>query len=176
MAEQLTDGQFVELLTSSQSRLGAFALTLVRSRADAEDVLQNACIALWEKRGVYDVDRNFFSWACGVVMFEVLKYREKAGRDKLVFDNTLIETLSAEYVVRADELELRRQLLSICITKLSDKDRQILEERYGSNIKPKTIAQQRKCPLQSVYTTLSRIRVSLLRCVEKNLARQAHPE
>jgi len=171
---QLTDEQFIELLTSTQLRLGAFALTLVRPRSDADDVLQNACMTLWKKRSTYDADREFFPWACGVVMLEVLKYRDKAMKEKLVFDDDLINTLSAQYVSRADELEQRRQILPYCIAKLNDIDRQLLEERYEADIKPKDISQQHDCPLQSVYTSLSRIRESLLRCIQRNLARQSH--
>lgn len=174
MARQSTDKQFVELLTSSQIRLGAYALSLVRSHTDADDVLQNASIALWEKRAEYDADREFFPWACGVVLIEVLRYRDKTKREKLLFDDGLINTLATEHVARADELDLRRQLLSLCIAKLSESDRRLLQDRYGSDVKLKKISQQRGWSLPSVYNALSRIRSALHRCIETNLAQKSH--
>jgi len=172
MARHLTDAQFVDLLASSQGRLEVLALALVRPRTDADDVLQNASITLWEKRGEYDADRKFFPWASGVVMIEVLRYRQKKAKDKLVFDEALIGTLSTEYVTQADELDLRRQLLPYCIAKLSDGDRELLEDRYDSNVALKKMSEQRSRPLPTLYSALARIRVSLFRCIEAKLAQQ----
>jgi len=172
MAKQLTDGQFVELLTSCQVRLRSFARSLVHSRADADDVLQDACVALWEKREGYDADRKFFSWACGVVLIEVLRYRQNMTTDKLVFDEALINTLSTEYVLQEDELDRRRRLLRQCIAKLNNRDRGLLKDRYQSNVKPKHISEQRSWPLSSVYSALTRIRALLHQCIETSLTQQ----
>ena len=174
MARQLTDGQFVELLTLSQGRLEVLAMALVRPRSDADDVLQNASITLWEKRSEFDADRKFFPWASGVVMIEVLRYRQKKAKDKLIFDEALINTLSTEYVDQADELDLRRQLLPYCIAKLSDSDRELLEDRYSANVTPKKMSEQRNQPLPTLYSAMARIRVALFRCIETKLAQQAH--
>jgi RNA polymerase sigma-70 factor (ECF subfamily) len=175
MAEPISDTRFVELLTSSQVRLRSYALTLVRIRADADDVLQNACIALWEKRMEYDPAREFFPWACGVVFVEVLRHRRKIATDKLMFDEVLLNTLAAEYLKHADELDRRRELLHECVEKLKERDRCLLTERYHGNIMPNDIARQRGCAVTTVYSSLSRIRESLVRCVEAGLARDSHP-
>jgi len=173
MTRQLTDGEFVELLTSAQGRLEVLALALVRSRTDADDVLQNASITLWQKRSEYNADRKFFPWASGVVLIEVLRYRQKKARDKLIFDESLMDTLSNDYVIQADQLDLRRQFLPYCIAQLSDSDRKLLEDRYGSNVMPKKISRQRGQPLPTVYSALSRVRASVRRCIEMKLAQQA---
>ncbi|NOY41202.1 MAG: sigma-70 family RNA polymerase sigma factor [Planctomycetes bacterium] len=173
MAKHLTDEQFIEILTSSQVRLRAFAISMVRPRSDADDVLQNACMTLWKERGKYDADRDFFPWAYGVVLNNVLRHRKKKATDKLLFNDALICTLATEYVDHADEFDLRRQLLHACIAKLNNKDRGLLEERYTSSIKPKIISQQRSWPLSSVYSSLSRIRVLLHRCIETKLVQQS---
>jgi len=174
MAKQLTDGQFVELLTSSQGRLEVLALALVRPRTDADDVLQNTSITLWEKRGEYDADRKFFPWASGMMMIEVLRYRQKKAQDKLIFDEALVNILSKEYVGQADELDLRRQLLPYCVAKLCDSDRELIEDRYGSNVTPKKMSERRGRPLPTLYSALARIRVSLFQCIEAELAQQDH--
>ncbi len=175
MIEPLSDSRFVELLTSTQVRLRSYALSLVRIPTDADDVLQNACIVLWKKRMDYDPSRDFFPWACGVVLIEVLRYRRKVATDKLMFDEAMLNTLAAEYIKHADELDRRSELLHDCVRKLPEKDMRLLNDRYGNSIKPKEIAQKYGCPPTTVYSALARIRESLFRCVEVNLARDSHP-
>ena len=174
--DKLSDGQFVEVLTSNQVRLRSYALSLIRNPVDADDVLQNASIALWEKRKDYDSGRDFFPWACGVLLIEVLRYRRKRATDKLMFDEMLITTLAADYMTHADELDRRRELLHSCIEKLSEEDQGLLEERYRSNVKPKEISSKRGCPVTTIYSALTRIREALHRCVESNLAQSSHPK
>ena len=57
-----------------------FTTTLLPVAADAEDVLQEANMVLWEKFDQYVPGTSFFAWACRVIRFQVLKYREKQAR------------------------------------------------------------------------------------------------
>ena len=174
MAANLTDAQFVDCLSSSQARLRAYAISMVRNPTDADDLLQNACLTLWEKRDQYDSDRTFFPWACGFVLIEILRHRRKKATDKLMFDENLINTLSEEYLANSDAYDLRRDSMHNCFAKLNDEDRGLLEDRYCLNVKPKEISKRRGRPLPTIYGSLSRIRRALHRCIEANLAQQSH--
>lgn len=174
MASQLSDAQFVEQLTASQMRLRAYAISLVRLPSDADDVLQNASLTLWKKRKGYDADREFFPWACGVLLIEVHRHRRKSATDKLMFDGDLIDTLATEYVEQVDSLEDRLQTLQACVGKLNEKDRVLLAERYRSDFRPKEIAQRRGCPVTTLYSSLARIRELLHRCVKSSVAQESH--
>ena len=175
MAKALSDAEFVELLTSTQVRLRMYALALVRESSDADDVVQCACLALWEKRQSFDPERSFFSWACGVVLTEVLRLRRKRATDKLMFGEALINTLAAEYLAHTREIDERRALLHNCVENLSQKDRSLLEERYTEGTKTIQIAKSRGVPPTTMYSALSRIREALFRCVESGLAQHSHP-
>lgn len=168
----MTDVQFVDALSSNQARLRAYAISIIRNPIDADDLLQNASITLWKKRKEYDSDREFFPWACGFVLIEIMRYRRKNATDKLMFDDAMINTLSAEYVANSEEYDIRREHLHYCLKKLGDKERGLLEDRYCSNIMPKKISKLRGWPLPTVYGTLSRIRASLHRCIETTLSQQ----
>lgn len=174
MAENLTDAQFVDCLSSNQARLRAYAISMVRNSVDADDLLQNACLTLWEKREQYNSDREFFPWACGFVLIEILRHRRKKATDKLMFDENLVKTLSAEYLANADDYDMRRESMHKCLGKLNGEDRGLLEDRYCMNVKPKEISKQRGRPLPTIYGSLSRIRRALHRCIETNLAQQSH--
>lgn len=175
MAANLTDAQFVDCLSSNQARLRAYAISMVRSPSDADDLLQNACLTLWEKREQYDSDRKFFPWACGFVLIEILRHRRKMATDKLMFDAELINTLSEEYLADADAYDMRRETMHKCLAKLNGEDRGLLEDRYCMNVKPKEISEMHGLPLPTIYGSLSRIRRALHRCIKANLAQQFHP-
>lgn len=174
MAANLTDAQFVDCLSSNQARLRAYAISMVRNPTDADDLLQNACLTLWEKRERYDADRDFFPWACGFVLIEILRHRRKQATDKLMFDENLITTLAAEYLANSEEYDTRRESMHKCLSKLGVEDRGLLEDRYCLNVKPKEMSELRGKPLPTIYGSLSRIRRALHRCIEASMAQQSH--
>ena len=71
------DEGFVELLTKYQLQLRSYIFALVRDSSAADDVMQDASVALWKMRQGYDPSRDFFRWACGVALIEVLRFRRK---------------------------------------------------------------------------------------------------
>jgi RNA polymerase sigma-70 factor, ECF subfamily len=173
--EQSPDDCFVQLLAQNQLRLRAYIFTLVRDCSDADDVLQDASIALWKKRATFDPSRDFFRWACGVALIEVLRFRRKSATDKLQFDEALISTLAEEYLEYSDECDRRRAALPHCLKKLSDQDRWLVGARYSAEITVAQIAEQLGRPLSTVYSSLVRIRETLFRCVQQAISREAHP-
>lgn len=147
---------------------------MVGSPVDADDLLQNACLTLWERREQYKADREFFPWACGFVLIEILRHRRKKATGKLLFDENLMNTLSAEYLENSDDYDMRRESMHKCLGKLNVEDRRLLEDRYCMNVKPKEISERRGRPLPTIYGSLSRIRRVLHRCIEANLAQLSH--
>ena len=88
--------QFMALYSSHQRRLYLYAITLLPDSIDAEDVLQEANLVLWRKFGGFEPDTDFLAWACRVAFFEVQNFRRTAGRDRLMFNNDLVEQLAEE--------------------------------------------------------------------------------
>jgi RNA polymerase sigma-70 factor (ECF subfamily) len=169
------DDRFVELLAKNQLRLRSYVYTLLRDSNSAEDVLQEASVALWKKRQTYDTNRDFFRWACGVALVEVLRFRRKAATDKLLFDEALLNTLAIDYVEHADDWDLRQAALRGCIRKLPPKDLALLDSRYRSGITTAQLAKQLGKPLSTIYSALARIRETLYRCVQTTIAQETHP-
>ncbi len=173
-AEQ-SDDRFVELLSAHQVRLRAYIFAVLRDAANADDVLQNACMALWSKRSEYDHARDFFRWACGMAIIEVLRFRRKAATDRLLFDEALIQTLAAEFVEQVDAGDLRRAALPKCLQKLDKEDRAILESRYRKGLKVDDLAGQLGKPVSTVYRMLAKIREQLFACVQRTVASDLTP-
>jgi RNA polymerase sigma-70 factor (ECF subfamily) len=169
-----SDDEFVEQLAKIQLRLRSYIYTLLRDSTSADDVLQEASVALWKKRLDYDASRDFFRWACGVALIEVLRHRRKTATDKLLFDEALLNTLAAEYVEQTEDWDLRRAALNRCMQKLRTQDRWLLDARYRSGVTVGQIADQLGRPLSTIYSSLTRIRESLYRCVRITLAQETH--
>lgn len=172
--DQKCDDGYVELMTKNQLRLRSFILTLVRDAPTADDVLQDTSLVVWKKRREFDFNKDFFRWACGIALLEVLQYRRKSDADKLLFDEDLINVLAVDYVEHVEDWDRQRSALRDCIQKLTARDRWLLDARYLSGIKTAAIAEQLGRPLSTVYSSLSRIREALFRCVQSTLAQEAH--
>ena len=160
---------FVQLLAKHQCALNSFVSSLVPTRADAEDVLQETSLALWRKWPEYDVDRDFFRWACGIAHIEVVRHRRKAATDRLWFNEELIEVLSSEMVENADLFDLRRDALEGCVKKLPRADRSLLELRYQSGMSVDTVASSLGRTTRTVHRSFSRIRRLLYQCINATL-------
>jgi RNA polymerase sigma-70 factor, ECF subfamily len=173
--EREADERFVLLFAQHQLRLRTYIFSLVRDCVDADDVLQEASMALWRKRDSYDPQRDFFAWACGVARIEVLLFRRKRATDRLEFNESLITTLAVEYLEYADDCERRRMALHECLAKLNENDFALMRARYGTEAAVGQIAAQMGRPLSTVYSALMRIRESLFQCVQRSLAQDAHP-
>lgn len=61
----------------SQHHVLGFVQMLLPSVHDAEEVLQETSIVLWNKWDQYDPERDFVKWACGIARYEVFRYLRK---------------------------------------------------------------------------------------------------
>lgn len=172
MGDGLTEARFVELLAKNITRLRSYAISLVGNVSDGDDLVQNASLALWEHRDRFDDSRDFFRWASGYLLIEIRRFRQKRGKDKLLFGDELTKMLSNDYLADVDVHDSRREHLHNCISKLKYKDMALIKDRYGSSLKPKEISKLRGQPLSTVYGSLKRVRNLLHRCIEATLAQQ----
>jgi RNA polymerase sigma-70 factor (ECF subfamily) len=88
----------------------------------------------------------------------------------LYFSDNFLAQVAEEALVNSDQLEIRRQALADCLGKLRPKDRELIQQRYAPGENGLSIAQVMGRPVNSVYQSLSRIRKTLLECVNRSLA------
>jgi RNA polymerase sigma-70 factor, ECF subfamily len=156
---------FVQLFAKHQCALNSFISSLVPTRADAEDVLQETSLAIWKKWSDFDVSRDFFRWACGIAHIEVVRHRRKAATDRLWFNEELIEVLSFEMIEHSDLFDLRRDALESCIKKLRQEDRNVLELRYQGGMSVEGVADTLGRTTRTIHRTFARIRRLLHQCI-----------
>src|SRR5262245_25882946 len=102
---------FVKLLGQHQRRLQLFVSSLVPNMADAEDILQETNLVLWREFHQFELGPNFPSWACTVAFHQVLAWRKRKQRERLVFSEAFLTAVSDELRAGADQLEDRSRAL-----------------------------------------------------------------
>ena len=119
--------EFVRLLTEAQGPVYGYLLTLIPDRNRARDLLQETNITLWKKAATFEEGTNFNAWACKIAYFHVLSFRRKMAREKLVFDDDILDYIAERNDDRLmqDFTKDRNKALKSCLQKLSEKQRKL---------------------------------------------------
>jgi len=167
--------EFIKLFTKYQRRVFLFILSQVPNPVDAEEIHQETNVIIWRKFDRFELGTNFLAWACQIASYEVLKYRERQRRDRHLFSDEFVRQVASDAIEQADDLEQRRQHLAVCLSKLRNEDRELIQQRYSVGKSGKSVAELIGRPINSVYQSLSRIRRTLLECVNRQIQAQATP-
>src|SRR5262245_22061331 len=85
---------FLRLFLQNERRLYAYILTLLPHRADADDVLQEASLVMWDKFDDEHPPADFVAWGCRIAYFKVLDFRKKRQRSRVLFSQATLERLA----------------------------------------------------------------------------------
>ena len=121
---------FLSRVTRAQRSLYAFILTLVRQPADAEDVLQETNVVLWQKAAEFDAMRDFLPWALRIAQLQAMAHLKRQKRVPITFDEPLLGVLADEAIAEAGDLDVRRQDLAGCLQRLPERQRELIATRY----------------------------------------------
>jgi RNA polymerase sigma-70 factor (ECF subfamily) len=158
--------RYMQQVIAWQPRLYAFVLSLLGNREAADDVLQNANLALLKKQAQFHADADFGVWAMRIARIEVRRHWDATARDKRRFDDALMEQLAARAERLSGEPAGELQFLRQCMAILSDQERALLAERYGGRSVGQ-IAETCGRSVASISQTLYRIRGKLAECVKR---------
>ncbi len=162
--------EFLGLIARHQRRLHLFVASLVPAAADAEDVLQETNLVLWREFRTFEPGSNFSAWACTVALNQVLAWRKKRQRDRLVFSDEFLSAVSQELIAAEEQLEERAAVLAGCVDRMPEHHREVLRLRYTESRSVEAIAARVQRTTEAVYRMLSRIRQALSDCASRTLA------
>lgn len=163
--------KFATLLGTAQRKLFLYILSLAGNPADAEDILQETNLVLWRKFAEFREGTDFVAWATKVAFYEVLKFRERQGRQGQCFSDSLLELLSADATRLLQEADARREALIYCLGKLRPAIRRMIELRYQLEADVRKVAEQIGRSVEATRRALHRARTALLKCIQKTLAK-----
>lgn len=162
--------EFVQSLTDCQRSLYAYIFQLLPNATDADDILQATNQVLWRKRGDFRRGSNFGAWAARTAYYEVLTYRKRRHRDKLLFDDGLVAQIAEDAEQDWEHLEPTVHALRSCIDTLKDCDRELLDMQYVDGMRPKQIGQLLDRSAGAIAQAMHRIRVMLMKCIDRKLS------
>jgi RNA polymerase sigma-70 factor (ECF subfamily) len=167
--------EFVQRLTVAQSSLYAFICGLMGGLEQSQDVLQNTNVKLWKRAAEYDAARPFLPWAYSFARWEVMAWRKTQQRSRLVLDDKLLERVAAHFEEQAPQAERELAALERCLAHLPEKQRCVVEARYGRRETVRAIAARLGQPENALAALLYRIRRALHDCITATLAKEGPP-
>lgn len=160
---------FIRCLTDHQNRLFVYLVSLLSDVHEAKNVLQETNLELWRKSAEFVEGTDFGAWSRRVAHFKVLAHLRDKKRDRLLFDEELLDQIASRSEPIEDD-EAAHLALRQCLAALPDALRLLISRRYSGGQSIREIARRVGKSEAATKVALSRIRKQLMHCVEKRLA------
>lgn len=161
--------QFLELLTAHDRALGLYVHGLVPRDAAAEDILQQTKMLMWKHFDDFTIGTNFLAWARTIAFHQILTHRRQKKREHLPLDEEALEALGHAVSELTQEASPRHEALRDCLSRLPTEHRQLVTLRYFDELEIDQIAAKVKRTEAAVYRALSRVRMTLMECVQSRM-------
>lgn len=163
--------RMIGLITKHQVVLHDYVFALIQDASCTDDVLQETNIVLWRKATEYDASLPFLPWARSIAWHQVKAATRDASRDRLVFSEETMQLLADESEEDNLYLPTQREIsLADCISLLTDKQQQMVKNRYLEGLSVEAMASQLKRPASSISQALYMVRNNLKKCVQLKTA------
>lgn len=141
-----------QLYEGTRHAVFGFAISILRNRSAAEDVLQDTYLKVWANAATYRAQGKPMAWILSMTRnLALMKLREKRNRD-LPFE----EQMDIPFTFDAEEGRLDRIVLELALNTLSEEERQIIMLHSLSGQKHREIAEILQLPLSTVLSKYRR--------------------
>jgi RNA polymerase sigma-70 factor (ECF subfamily) len=165
---------FLQLMEREEASLYRYVRSLVRNRSDADEVFQESVLVAWRKFGEFEEGTNFRAWIFQIGYFTAGNYRRSRYRGTAELDESFMRAVADERETSGERLDERAWALDLCLQKLSERERDLLRERYELGASIKEIARRTQRSVMAVYKAVNRIHHALLACVGSTLGEGDH--
>jgi RNA polymerase sigma-70 factor (ECF subfamily) len=142
---------------------------LIPQVADAEDIVQQTAMALWEKFDLYDPTLPFTPWACRFALNKARQWIEQRQRWQALLGHGLAEELLQRRHELQPEFERRLKHLEDCLEKLPPGQGLLVKGYYYERTDIESLADRSGRTVAATYKMLQRIRQGLQFCVESHV-------
>lgn len=164
--------KFLSLFLRSEREIFRCVAALVPNLADAEDIVQQTAVALWEKFDAYNSDQPFTPWACGFAFNKARHWIERRQRWKLLLHDGLAEQLVQRREELRPELDQKLKYLADCLGRLPEHHKALVEGYYHHRDGVEQLAEKSKRTVAASYKMLQRVRQELRACIEDAVRRE----
>ncbi len=165
--EQMT--QFTQHWTSAESVVTAYVRAIVRDPDLTKDIVQATALVLCQKFEQWNSDREFLPWALGFAKTQLLSHRRDAGRCRMVFDDSVLDAITAAWPDAMTEVQPEQAALRDCVDTLNGKAREMIHCRYHDDLSHAEVAERLGSTPGAVRIAILRIRRTLHDCVTRRL-------
>jgi len=160
--------RFLSLFLRSEREIFRYVAALVPNITDAEDIVQQAALALWEKFDDYDPNQPFTPWACRFALNKARQWIERKQRWQALLERGLAEELAQRRQDLQPEFERRLKHLEDCVSKLDPSQRFLVESYYYKRADIESLAEGFGRTPAATYKMLQRVRQALQICIERH--------
>lgn len=160
----------LRLWVRNQGDVYRYVFAMLPNPSEAQEVVQAACVALWRKAADLDLERPFLPLAFRFALMEIRKHRERNRRWSSFIGESALETMAGQRDAANDELDVRRQALDTCLTRLGPADRDLVDRHYHKKMTVPEIAEATGRNIHTLYKALQRIRRQLFDCISAAVA------
>ena len=170
--EQTKAKRFFQLYNSVQLRLYSYLVIVLHNTNDAEDVLQETSIVLWEKFDDYQEGTNFGAWAIAIARNKSLRFMDNNKRTRQLFSNDFYKRVSELASISVGDVDQRSEALQICLEKVPDDGKELLTMKYTKEMSYQKISQYTGRSVNNLYSYFCKLNRALKICIEKRIEAQ----
>ena len=161
--------QFEVAAREHAKMLSAFLHGLTGRPDLVDELLQETLVTAWRRWETFDATRPFGPWVRGIASKIVLRYRDRASRDRLRCDQSTIDRLEARFSSLENSSGFAGVLdrLETCMKALSHRVREVIELAYREDMPLAEIAQQIGSSEEAVKKRVQRGRRALADCLKQ---------
>ncbi|MCM8535952.1 MAG: sigma-70 family RNA polymerase sigma factor [Lentisphaeraceae bacterium] len=150
-----------------QPKLLAYAYSMLKNHATAEDVVQNAYVVIVKKYEQFQAGTSMIAWCRAIVRLQVLSYIKKQKKEVSLEDQILYDAVDAAFEeFQTGTITVRHEYLRECIAKLPEKGRKTITLRYMEKLGYEDISSSLGMKLEAVRKSLFRVKQKLRACID----------
>lgn len=147
--------EFKKHIIPMQSAMQLLAERMLGDVCDAEDVVQDVFVTLWERREELDKVVRIESYCMQMVRMRCIDLIRKRKR-QMEHVETIRNLSDEEVMMEVEEMQDRSALLDKLMMELPEKQRKAVRMRYIDECDTRQIEKALQMSSSNVYTTLSR--------------------
>lgn len=153
---------FEQLYDRMAPRLFGLLRQMLHDEREAEDVLQDGFVLLWERASTFDPDRSkAFTWAVMLFRHKAIDRMRMLGRRNRLVDSAILEQTTLASSVHASTVDgvlaaERGMVVREALNELPKEQRQLIEFAFLKGLTHHVISESLGIPLGTVKTNIRR--------------------
>ncbi len=157
---------FARIYQHSADKLFGVCLRMLHQRSQAEEILQEAFVTIWDRASRFDPDRaSAMTWMITITRNKAIDSLRRR-RESTPIEFVELESGDPSPSSEAEHSQ-QRQRIEDCLDQLQSKHKAAVREAFFSGVTYKQLADRCKVPLGTMKSWIRRSLLQLRTCLEK---------